>query len=407
MVCRMCRQDRLTTYLDLGFQPPSDEFRRKDQLLEPVTYFPLQVALCGECGLSQLTHVVSKEKLYRHDYPYEASTTATGRKHFDRFAAEVSERLGLKKDALVIDVGSNVGVLLDGFKARGARVLGVEPAPNIAAIAEKRGVETLNEFFSSDVARQIRASRGPAALITGSNVYAHVDDLVDFMKGVDHLLAPDGVFIFESPDALEMVRHLEFDTIYHEHLSYLSVKPVVSFVKAFGMEVFDVHRQTIHGGSIRVFIARKGARPVAPSVAEHLKAEADYKLHDLETMKEFSRRVEATRDELLWLLRKLRHEGHHIAALSAPAKGMSLLNYLRVGRETIDFATEKSQLKIGRFTPGAHIPVLPDSELLARMPSHALLLAWNFADEIMANMAEYKARGGKFIIPIPSPRVVG
>ena len=393
-------------YLDMGFQPPSDEFRRKDQLQEPVVHFPLQVYLCENCGLSQLGCVVSKEKLYRHDYPYEASTTATGRKHFTAFADSVFEKLGLKKDALVIDVGSNVGVLLDAFKARGARVLGVEPAPNIAAIAEKRGIETLNEFFNSDVARAIRASRGPAALITGSNVFAHVDDLIDFMKGVDLLLDKDGVFIFESPDTLEMIRNLEFDTIYHEHLSYLSLKPVALFVASLGLEAFDVQSSAIHGGSFRVFIARKGTRTVSPEVAKHLKAEADFGLHKIETMRDFAVRVEKTRDELLWLLRRLRHEGHRIAALSAPAKGMSLINYLRIGRETLDFATDKSALKIGRFTPGDHIPVLSDADLLERMPSHALLLAWNFADEIMKNLAEYKSRGGKFIIPIPTPRVV-
>jgi hypothetical protein len=403
----MCRQDRLTPFLDMGFQPPSDEFRRKDQLMEPVAHYPLSVCLCENCGLSQLSYVVSKETLYRHDYPYEASTTATGRKHFADFAESTIARLGLKKDDLVVDVGSNVGVLLDGFKARGLRALGVEPAANIAAIAEKRGVETLNEFFSSDLARSIRSSRGAARLITGSNVFAHVDDLVDFMKGVDALLADDGVFIFESPDTLEMVRGLEFDTIYHEHLSYLSLRPVIRFAAGFGLEVFDVAKQAIHGGSFRVFLARKGKRRVEPSVARHLKEEEDYGLHTLKTMREFAVRVEKTRDELLWLLRRLKHEGHRIAALSAPAKGMSLLNYLRVGRETIDFATEKSALKIGRFTPGDHIPVLPDSELLARMPSHALLLAWNFADEIMENLKEYRAKGGKFIIPIPSPRVVG
>ena len=204
-----------------------------------------------------------------------------------------------------------------------------------------------------------------------------------------------------------MVRNLEFDTIYHEHLSYLSLKPVVAFMRGFGMDVFDVRTQAIHGGSFRVFVARAGTRPVEPSVGRHLRAEADFGLHSLGTMRAFAARVEKTRDDLLWLLRELKHDGHRIAALSAPAKGMSLLNYLRVGRETVDFATEKSTLKIGRFTPGSHIPVLPDSELLTRMPSHALLLAWNFADEIMSNLAPYKARGGKFIIPIPSPRVVG
>lgn len=400
----MCRQDRLERFLDMGFHPPSDEFRRKDQLMEPSVHYPLQVALCLECGLSQLTYVVSPEVLYRHDYPYEASTTATGRKHFAVFAQAAWTDLGLKKGDLVIDVGSNVGVLLAAFKERGAKVLGVEPAPNIARIAERNGIETLCEFFSQDVAE--RVGRGAASLVTGSNVYAHVDDLVAFMRAVDHVLKPDGVFIFESPDMLSLVKNLEYDTIYHEHLSYLSVKPVLRFVKGFGMEVFDVQRQTIHGGSIRVFIGRAGKRPVKPSVAACLKEEEDFKLHDMATMRAFAERVYRSRDELLWLLRKLKHEGKRIAALSAPAKGMSLLNFCRIGRETLDFATEKSQLKIGRYTPGDHIPVLPDSALLERMPDYALLLAWNFAPEIMKNLEEYRKRGGQFIIPVPEPKVV-
>lgn len=406
MVCRMCRQDRLETFLDMGFHPPADEFRRKDQLSQPVTYYPLQAALCLECGLSQLTYVVSPEVLYRHDYPYEASTTATGRKHFADFAQAVVPRLGLAPGKLVVDVGSNVGVLLEAFKNQGMKVLGVEPAANIARIAEKRGIDTLNEFFSRDIAGQIKKTHGQAALITGSNVFAHVDDLVGFMKGVDELLEPEGVFIFESPDTVKLVEHLEYDTIYHEHLSYLSLKPVVRFTAEFGLEVFDVQKQSIHGGSFRVFIARKGRRKVEPAVAAALEEEKKAGIHDLKTLKAFAERVHQNRRDLLWLLRKLKHEGKTIAALSCPAKGMSLLNFCRIGRETLDFATEKSQLKIGRFTPGDHIPVLPDAALLERMPDYALLLAWNFADEIMSNLSEYKKRGGRFIIPVPTPRIV-
>ncbi len=402
----MCRGDRLETFLDLGQHPPADEFRRKDQLNLPVVHYPLEVCLCLDCGLSQLTCVVSPEILYRHDYPYEASTTATGRKHFADFADSAGRRLGLKPGDLVVDVGSNVGVLLEAFRGLGAKTLGVEPAANIARLAERRGTETLVDFFGPDLAEQILSSHGQAALVTGSNVFAHVDDLAGFMKAVDRLLKPGGVFIFESPDMLSLVRDLEYDTIYHEHLSYLSLKPVVGFMAELGMEVFDVQRQAIHGGSIRVFIARKGDRPVEPAVAVALQEESDFRLHSMDTMRDFSRRVLDSRDKLLRLLRSLKQEGAHIAALSAPAKGMSLLNFCRLGRETIDFATEKSPLKIGRFTPGDHIPVLPDSALLERMPSHALLLAWNFAEEIMGNLSEYRARGGKFILPVPEPRVV-
>ena len=406
MVCRMCGSDRLETYFDMGLHPPADEFRRKDQLANPVVHYPLEVCLCLDCGLSQLTYVVDPEVLYRHDYPYEASTTATGRKHFADFAETVSTRLDLKAGDLVVDVGSNVGVLLEAFRNRGAKVLGVEPASNIARLAEKRGIETLNEFFSADLAAQIRASHGQAAVITGSNVFAHVDDLNSFMRAVDGLLSGSGVFIFESPDMLSLVKNLEYDTIYHEHLSYLSLKPVVRFCARHGMEVFDVQKQTIHGGSFRVYIARRGARPVLPAVAAALEEEERFNLHSIETMRAFASRAFENRDKLLWLLRSLKHDGAHIAALSAPAKGMSLLNFCRLGRETIDFATEKSTLKIGRYTPGDNIPVLPDSALLERMPSHALLLAWNFSAEIMANMSEYRRRGGKFIIPVPEPRIV-
>lgn len=406
MVCRMCRRERLETYLDMGLHPPADEFRRKDQLEQPVMHYPLKVRLCLDCGLSQLSCIVSPEILYQHDYPYEASTTAAGRKHFSDFAEAAARRLNLKPGDLVIDVGSNVGVLLEAFRAGGAKVLGVEPAANIARLAQRRGIETLVDFFSPDLAEQVCASHGQAALITGSNVFAHVDDVASFMKAVERLLKPEGVFIFESPDMLSLVRNLEYDTIYHEHLSYLSLKPVVRFLTEFGMEVFDVQKQTIHGGSARVFIARKGVRPVDPSVAAFLEEEDRFELHSIDTMRAFTRRVMESRDKLLWLLRSLKKEGARIAALSAPAKGMSLLNFCRLGRETIDFATEKSSLKIGRYTPGDNIPVLPDSALLERMPSHALLLAWNFADEIMGNLSEYRSRGGKFILPVPEPRIV-
>ena len=406
MICRMCKGSDLYQFLDLGFMPPADEFLRKEQLQYPRTYFPLEVLMCRACALAQLSYVVSPEVLYRHDYPYEASTTRTGREHFARFAEQAVSRFSLTGTDLVIDVGSNVGVLLSNFKANGTRILGIDPAANIVRIAEKSGVPTLNELFSADLCAKIKAEQGPASLITATNCFAHIDDLDDFVKGLDTLLNAQGVFILEAPHFLDLIRDLEYDTIYHEHLSYLALRPLVPFFRKRGFEVFDVEKQRIHGGSFRVFVGRKGRHKVAPRVAECLRDEAKAGLHDEKTLRRFGAAVWKNREELQWLLAGLKKKGKRIAAVSAPAKGMTLLNYCRVGAETLDFVTEKSALKIGRFTPGSHIPVYPDSELLKRKPDYALLLAWNFAPEIMNNLKEYMRKGGKFIVPIPHPRVV-
>lgn len=406
MICRMCRSENLYQFLDLGFMPPADEFLRPEQLRYPRAYYPLDVLMCRSCGLSQLGYVVSPEILYRHDYPYEASTTRTGREHFARFAAEAVARFGMGPKDLVIDVGSNVGVLLGNFKANGTRILGIDPAANIVRIAEKNGIPTLNELFSAGLAREVRREHGRAAMVTASNCFAHINDLVDFVRGLDALLTRDGVFVMEAPHFQTLIENLEYDTIYHEHLSYLSLKPMIPFFRRHGFQVFDVQKQNIHGGSFRVFVGRRGRHKVAPAVARVLSEEKRAGLHSEKVLRRFAKAVEKNRDELLWLLRRLKHEGKSVVAVSAPAKGMTLLNYCKIGSETLDFVTEKSALKIGRFTPGSHIPVLPDSELLKRRPDYALLLAWNFAPEIMANLKEYTKRGGKFIIPIPRPRIV-
>ncbi len=406
MICRMCRSENLYKFLDLGFMPPADEFLRKEQLRYPRAYYPLDVLMCRSCGLSQLGYVVSPEILYRHDYPYEASTTRTGREHFAKFAAQAVARFGLGGKDLVIDVGSNVGVLLSNFKANGTRILGIDPAANIVRIAEKNGIPTLNELFSADLASKIRGEHGKASMITASNCFAHINDLVDFVKGLDVLLTSEGVFVMEAPHFQTLIENLEYDTIYHEHLSYLSLKPMIPFFKKHGLEVFDVEKQNIHGGSFRVFVGRKGKHKIEARVAQVLAGEKKSGLHSEKVLRKFAADVEKNRAELLWLLRDLKHKGKSIVAVSAPAKGMTLLNYCKIGNETLDFVTEKSTLKIDRFTPGSHIPVLPDSELLKRKPDYALLLAWNFAPEIMANLKEYVKKGGRFIIPIPRPRIV-
>lgn len=406
MTCRLCNSIKLQKFLDLGFTPPADSFLRREQLQEPETWYPLDVMVCEACGFIQLGHVVSPEVLYRHDYPYESSITRSGQKHWNEFASTVVDRLGLGAEDLVIDIGSNVGVLLGAFRDNGTRILGVDPASNIVRIAEKRGIETINEFFGVEVARQIAESLGKASVITGTNVFAHVNDLNGFMQAVDLLLNEKGVFIFEAPYFVNLIDHLEYDTIYHEHLSYLSVKPLVDFFAQFGMEMFHIEERDIHGGSFRVYVARQGRHPVSPVIDSMIAREEEKGIYRLDVLQKFAEAVANNRQTLTWMLRKLKNEGKKLAAVSAPAKGMTLLNYCRLGTETLDFVTEKSTLKIGRFTPGMHIPVYSDAALLEHMPDYALLLAWNFAEEIMANLSEYRQRGGKFIIPIPEPRVV-
>lgn len=404
-ICRFCKQEKLQPYLDLGFTPLADRFLSEQQLREPEPHYPLVVTLCTNCGLSQLDHTVDPAALYQDEYPYSMSRTKTGDTHYGSFAAAVVKQFGLDKKDLVVDVGSNVGVLLSGFKKAGVKVLGVDPAKNMAAIANKNGIKTIADFFVPKVAKDIRKKFGSAKIVVGTNVFAHIFDHHQFIDALKALLDKDGVFIFESPSFVNLVKNLEYDTIYHEHLLYLSLKPVVQFFKKFGMEVFDVQNYPIHGGSFRIFVSRKGAFPILPSVKKQLALEAKSGVHSLARLRKFAKDVEQNRRDLHHLITRLTKQGKTIAILSTPAKGMTLLNYCRIGPEHASFATEKSELKIGRFTPGTHIPIFADEELLRRQPDYALLLAWNFGYEIMKNQSEYRKKGGKFIIPIPKPTI--
>jgi hypothetical protein len=403
----MCHGSSLELYLDLGLTPPADEFRESEKAAHlPQVSYPLEVVLCMACGQSQLSTVVAPEVLYQNDYPYESSTTAAGRKHFATFARSVVADYEVRPEELVVDVGSNVGVLVRGFTDAGTRGLGIEPASNIAAIANNNGVETISEFFSVDVARSVLSSHGKARIITATNVFAHVDDLDSFMSAADVMLTQDGLLIIEAPHFLQLVRSLEYDTIYHEHLSYLAVTPLEGFLIRHGFELVDVIQVGIHGGSFRLFVGRRGQYTASRRVAEMRHIEGDERICELDRLQHFSSAVARHRIELMTLLYDLKRAGRSIAGVSAPAKGMTLINYCGIGPGILEFVTEKSTLKVGRYTPGGRIPVVPDASLTERGIDYGLLLAWNFADEIMANLAGFKAAGGRFIIPIPHPTVV-
>lgn len=401
--CRLCRKRNLERFLDFGLQPHSDGFVAEKNLSKPDLMFPLGVALCTDCGHAQLTYVVRPEVMWDQEYVYDASITQTGRTHFFEMSKSIVETYAVPQNSLVIDIGSNVGLLLSGFKEQGMRVLGIDPAPQPVAIARERGIDSELALFSSTVARKVADEKGKARVITGTNVFAHMDDLDDIMKGIDTLLEDEGIFVIEAPYMVDLVEHLEYDTIYHQHLSYLSIRPLIPFFRRFGMELFDVVRTSIHGGSIRLFVGRKGTKTVQPVVEELARAEEAIRLHTPEYMHAFAGRVAKHRNELISLLMTLKDQGKSIAGIAAPAKGNTLLNYCGINGSILDFITEKNQLKVGRYTPATRIPILPDAALLERMPSHAVVLAWNFGEEIMRNQKAYADKGGKFILPIPAP----
>ncbi len=404
--CRLCHAKTLATFLDFGMHPHSDGFVPAAALRDPEPFFPLATELCLTCGQVQINYVVDPLYLYGQEYLYDSTITETGRKHFRGMAHDIVAAYGIPSSALAVDIGSNVGLLLSGFRDEGMRVQGVDPTPRMTAIAIQNGIDTITECFSSDVAMRIKAEKGQAAVITGTNVIAHIDDLDDLMKGIDILLDEEGIFVIEAPYLADLVAHTEYDTIYHQHLSYFSVTPLHRFFARFAMEIIDVVRTTIHGGSIRIFVSRRGIRPVRPVVEEMMQSEQREHLHSLERMQQFATDVYAERRSLTALLVNLKNSGARIAGVGAPAKGSTLLNFCGITSALLDFITEKNTLKVGRFTPGTHIEIVTDEMLLTSMPEYALILPWNFAPEIMRNLQEYKNRGGKFIIPIPLPHIV-
>ena len=403
----MCRGRFLTRVLDLGFHPHSDHFPTKEQLNEHQELYPLRLVLCEECGLLQIDYLVNPKILYQTDYLYQSlSTTKAGSAHFKNIAEEVCKEYSIPENALAVDIGSNIGSLLRSFKEEGLRVLGVDPAETMATTAIKNDIPTIIDFFSSNVADAIVAEYGKAHVVTGTNVFAHLHDIDNAVEGMKKLLADDGVIVIEAPYAMDLIENLQYDTIYHQHVGYLSVRPMEQYFRRFGLELFGVKKIPIHGGSLRYYVGHKGKHNASADILRYIQEENAHGLYSLGKLKEFANNVARQKKDLLELLVGLKKEGKRIAGLSTPAKGNILLNYCNIDNTLLDFMTEKNSLKIGRYTPGTFIPIYGDEKLLAEQPDYALLLSWNFANEIMKNLEEFKKRGGKFIIPIPRPTIV-
>lgn len=402
--CRICKEKTLQQFLSFGPMPLANGFLREEQLDLHEPSYPLDVCFCPTCGLVQLRHAVAPEILFK-EYAYLTSASEPARLHFAKLAEEVIQKFSVPPNSLVIDIGSNDGTLLQSFQRYGMRSLGIEPASNVAEVAVSRGIDTVNDFFSERLAHRLRSERVPAKIITATNLFAHVHDLDSLLRGVNYLLSEDGIFVIEVPYLIDMLEKLEFDTIYHEHLSYFSVRPLVTILTRFNMNIVEVERISSAGGSIRIYI-EKSAPGLSSTVNSLLKLEREKGIESIEVYQKFSQEIHHIKETLLEILHSLKARGASIAGYGAAAKGNILLNCCEIGADVLDYIVDTTPFKQGSYSPGMHIPICPESRFREEPPDYALLLAWNYADAIIAKEAEYHRAGGRFIVPIPKPRLV-
>ena len=404
--CRACACEHGEVILDLGLQPLANNLLAEADLDKSEPQFPLQVFVCPSCWLLQITDLVPPVDLFS-DYIYFSSFSAAWVEHARRAAAQHVDTFGLGPSSLVIEVASNDGYFLKHFKQRGIPVLGIEPAANIAQVAEEQeGIESLVAFFDEALGQRLAAEGRQADLVLGNNVFAHAPDTRDFVAGLREVLKPGGRAVLEFPYAADFIAHREFDTVYHEHVFYFALTPLLRLFQAQGLEIFRVERLPTHGGSLRLYAGHPGGHEVDPLVAAMATEEEAIGLTDIGTYRELSGRVEALKVALCERLAALKADGKSIAAYGASAKGSTLLNTFGIGSETLDFIVDRSTHKQGRYSPGTHLPILAPEALLESSPDYVLLLTWNFAEEILEQQAEYRARGGRFIVPIPDVRTV-
>jgi SAM-dependent methyltransferase len=402
-----CRSPLRFTFVDLGMSPLCESYVTAERLNHMEPFYPLHAYVCERCFLVQLEEYVSPSEIFT-EYAYFSSYTDSWVEHMRRYAETIADRLRLGKDSLVVEVASNDGYLLQHFVRMGIPVLGIEPAANVAKVAVERGVPTLVRFFGAATARELAAGGRRPDLICGANVLAQVPDVNDFVEGLAILLAPDGVLTIEFPHLLRLMAGNQFDTIYHEHFSYLSFHAAEEIFAAHGLVLFDVEELPTHGGSLRVYgrHATDESKPLTPRVGELRARELAAGVTRLETYAGFAERVRETKRALLEFLIHAKRAGKTVVGYGAPGKGNTLLNYCGIRSDFVDFTVDRSPHKQGKFLPGTHIPIHHPDRIAEVRPDYVLILPWNLKDEITRQMAHVKTWGGRFVVPIPEVQVV-
>ena len=407
MACRACGAPVRETLVDLGMSPLCESYVAAEDVDRMEPFYPLHVFVCERCFLAQLREYVSAEAIFG-EYAYFSSYSDSWLRHAEEFTAMTTARFGLGPKSRVVELASNDGYLLQYFVRAGIPVLGVEPAANVARVAEERGVRTLVAFFGPDTARQLRSEGWSADLMVGNNVLAQVPDLNGFVAGIKIGLADHGVATLEFPHIVRMIEENQFDTIYHEHFSYFSLSTVASLFDRHGLTVFDVEELATHGGSLRVYArhAEDATQPIGPRVGELLEREGRLGVGTLGYYRTFAERVKETKRKLLEFLIDAKRRGKRVVGYGAPGKGNTLLNYCGIRTDFVDFTVDRNPYKQGRFLPGTHIPIYPPERLEEARPDYVLILPWNLKDEIVKQLAGIRAWGGQFVVPIPTLRVL-
>lgn len=405
--CRFCGSTALRTFVDLGMSPLCETYPSAADFQKGEIYYPLHVYMCEKCFLVQLEEYEKAENIFS-DYPYFSSYSDSWLKHSERYCSRMKERFGLNRNSFVVEVASNDGYLLQYFVRRQVPVLGIEPAANVAKVAEEKGVPTLVRFFGTQVAKQVAAERGGADLVLGNNVLAQVPDLNDFVEGLKILIKPNGgVLTLEFPHLLKLIEWNEFDTIYHEHFSYFSLLTTQRILEAHGMKLFDVEELATHGGSLRVYARRAEdtTHHLSPNVARVIEAETKAGLASPEGYGSFARRVKETKLAFVEFLLTASRQGKRVAGYGAPGKSATLLHYCGIGKDLIEFTVDRSPYKQGRFLPGSHIPIYHPDRIREAQPDYVVILPWNLKQEIMQQLSFIREWGGKFVVPIPKVTV--
>lgn len=405
--CRFCDQPLEHVFADLGMSPLSNRFISADELNKAETFYPLKTWVCEHCLLVQLEEYEAPDEIFQ-DYVYFSSYSASWLKHAADYVDMIIPEAGLNAGSLVIELASNDGYLLQYFAGRGIPCLGIEPASNVAEVARGKGINTIDEFFGVALARRLVANGQLADLLLGNNVLAHVPDLNDFVAGMKLVLKPQGRITMEFPHLLQLMRHTQFDTIYHEHFSYFSLHTVMQVFARHGLRIFDVEQLSTHGGSLRIHACHAGHAALVDRVnlQQVLQHESDAGLHGLDAYLRFGEQVRHCKRSLIKFLVGVKESGKRIAGYGAPAKGNTLLNYCGVREDLLDYTVDLSPHKQGRFLPGVHIPVHAPERILQDRPDYVLILPWNLQDEIMQQMQQVRSWGGCFVVPVPEVKVL-